>query len=77
MFLLKSVVELIYTGDCTLTPVCDVKAIMDLMKSMGLFIQADMLQVVDFEEHLMNKIPVIVPGVILICVVKICMPARC
>ena len=74
---IKSVVQLIYTGECTLTPVCDVKSILDLMVCMGLFIQADRLQVVDsannelsnsiipqegeFEEHLMYKIPVIVP----------------
>ena len=43
--IIKSVVELLYTGKCTLTPVSNVKELSDFMWSLGLNIQADRLQV--------------------------------
>jgi len=42
---IKSVVELIYTGECSLPAMANVKAILDLAKSLGLHIQPDRLQV--------------------------------
>jgi len=43
--IIRSVVELLYTGKCTLTPVANVKEILDFTGSLGLHIQADRLQV--------------------------------
>ena len=45
MEIIKSVVELLYTGKCTLTPVFNVKELLDFMRSLGLNIQEDRLQV--------------------------------
>ena len=43
--IIRSVVELIYTGECSLTRVANVKEILHFMRSLGLQIQADRLQV--------------------------------
>jgi len=43
--IIRAVVQLLYTGKCTLTPVANVKEILDFMRSLGLYIQADRLQV--------------------------------
>ena len=43
--IIKSVVELLYTGKCTLIPVSNVKELLDFMRSLGLNIQEDRLQV--------------------------------
>eukprot|EP00092_Neocalanus_flemingeri_P016256 GFUD01017601.1.p1 GENE.GFUD01017601.1~~GFUD01017601.1.p1 ORF type:complete len:468 (+),score=126.17 GFUD01017601.1:162-1565(+) len=42
---IKSVVQLIYTGQCNLSPVSTVMRILDMMKSLGLFMQPDSLDV--------------------------------
>ena len=41
---IKSVVQLLYTGQCTLSPVANVKGILDFMSSLGLKIPADTRQ---------------------------------
>jgi len=46
--IIRSVVQLLYTGKCTLTPVSNVKELLDFMRSLGLHIPADRLQV-DFD----------------------------
>jgi len=46
--IIRSVVQLLYTGKCSLTPVANVKELLDFMRSLGLHIPADRLQV-DFD----------------------------
>eukprot|EP00092_Neocalanus_flemingeri_P021989 GFUD01023847.1.p1 GENE.GFUD01023847.1~~GFUD01023847.1.p1 ORF type:complete len:501 (+),score=134.00 GFUD01023847.1:149-1651(+) len=43
---IKAVVQLLYTGQCTLSPVSDVKSIWDMMNSLGLVMQPDRMEVV-------------------------------
>jgi len=43
--IIRSVVQLLYTGKCSLTPVSNVKELLDFMRCLGLHIQADRLQV--------------------------------
>jgi len=54
---IRSTVKLIYTGACTLSPVSDVKAILDLLSAMGLHIQPDRLQVLDCANNELSIVP--------------------
>eukprot|EP00092_Neocalanus_flemingeri_P107488 GFUD01137956.1.p1 GENE.GFUD01137956.1~~GFUD01137956.1.p1 ORF type:complete len:488 (-),score=149.42 GFUD01137956.1:84-1547(-) len=44
---IKAVVQLLYTGQCNLSPVSDVKSIWDMMNSLGLVIKPDRMEVVE------------------------------
>jgi len=52
----KSVVQLIYTGQCNLSPVASVTSILEMMKSLGLFIQPHRLEVVESSEVVAPKL---------------------
>jgi len=54
---IRSTVKLIYTGACTLSPVSDVKTILDLLSTMGLYIQPDRLQVLDCANNELSIVP--------------------
>jgi len=55
---IKSFVQLIYTGSCTLSPVADVTSIWELMRSLGLVIPPDKLAVVNVEAEA-SELPMI------------------
>ena len=44
---IKSFVQLIYTGSCFLSPVANMKSILELIGSLGIFIQSDRFEVVN------------------------------
>jgi len=54
---IKSVVKLLYTGECTLSPIADVTAIMDLVRTLGIDITPARLQVNRSEDGMNNHAP--------------------
>eukprot|EP00092_Neocalanus_flemingeri_P107491 GFUD01137959.1.p1 GENE.GFUD01137959.1~~GFUD01137959.1.p1 ORF type:complete len:491 (-),score=144.44 GFUD01137959.1:41-1513(-) len=52
---IKAVVQLLYTGQCNLSPVSDVKSIWDMMNSLGLVIKPDRMEVVEGLEVIVSR----------------------